>query len=180
MFINYDIFHCNIETKTGRGVLLLTHTSLKATQVKATSNFQEAILAEIPLENRKRALSGCMYRSPNSAPENNEKLCEELRTLRNRYYTILIMGDFNFRNIDWEQNSTPGGDTTSCDYRFLEAIKDCFMYQHVTQPTRERGADAPSLLALILTNEQEMVSAIKYISPLGKSDHAVLQFTCCF
>ena len=121
-----------------------------------------------------------MYRSPNSAPENNEKLCEELRTLRKRYDTMLIMGDLNFRNINWEQNSTPGGDTTSCDHRFLESIKDCFMYQHVTQPTRGRGEDAPSLLDLILTNEQEMVSALKYISPLGKSDHAVLQFTCCF
>ena len=54
------------------------------------------------------------------------------------------------------------------------------MYQHVTQPTRGRREDAPSLLDLILTNEQEMVSALKCISPLGKSDHAVLQFTCCF
>ena len=126
--------HIRIKIKTaGRGVglLLLTHTSLKATQVKSTSNLQEVIFTEIPLENRKKVLTGCMCRSPNSAPENNEKLCEELslRTLRYIYDTMLV------RNINWEQNSTPGGDTTSCDYRFLEAIKDCFMYQHETQPT---------------------------------------------
>ena len=169
---DYDIFHCNIETKTGRGVLLLTHTSLKATQVKSTSNFEELSSQRFHSRKRKKALIGCMYRSPNSEPENNEKLCEELRTLRNRYDTMLIMGDFNFRNINWEQNSTRGGDTTSCDHRFLEAIKDCSMYQHVTQPARGRGEDAPSLLDLILTNEQEVVSALKYISPLGKSDHA--------
>ena len=116
---DYDIFHCNIETKTGRGVLLLTHTSLKATQVKSTSNFEELSSQRFHSRKRKKALIGCMYRSPNSEPENNEKLCEELRTLRNRYDTMLIMGDFNFRNINWEQNSTRRGDTTSCDHRFL-------------------------------------------------------------
>ena len=70
---DFDIFHCNIKTRTGRGVLLLTHTSLKATQIKSTPNFQEAIPAEIPLENRKKAIMGCMYKSTNSAPENKKK-----------------------------------------------------------------------------------------------------------
>ena len=61
------------------------------------------------------------------------------------------MGYLYFRNINLDQNPPPRGDTTSCDYRFLEALRDCFMYQHVTQPTRVRGEDEPSLLDLVLT-----------------------------
>ena len=42
--------------------------------------------------------------------------------------------------------------------------------------TRSRGNDEPSLIDLILTNEELQVSDIVHQSPLGKSDHAVIFF----
>ena len=51
-----------------------------------------------------------------------------------------------------------------------------FLYQHVTQHTRIRGSDKPSLLDLILTNEEGMVSDVQYHAPLGASDHCVISF----
>jgi len=46
----------------------------------------------------------------------------------------------------------------------------------VNKPTRWRGTDTPHVLDLVFTNEENMVSEMEYLSPLGKSDHCVVQF----
>ena len=61
--------------------------------------------------------------------------------------------------------------------QFLECIKDCFLFQHVREPLRYRSQNVPSILDLILTNEENMVSKLQYKPGLGKSDHLVLEFT---
>ena len=40
-------------------------------------------------------------------------------------------------------------------------------------PTRVRGQNEPHVLDLVLTDD-EIIDDIEYLSPLGKSDHAVL------
>ena len=86
-----------------------------------------------------------------------------------------MAGDFNYKGINWEswttkwgKSSEPGG--------FVEAIRDAFLFQHVLEPTRKRGSDEPSILDLILTNEELQVSSLVHSSPLGKSDHDVILF----
>ena len=59
---------------------------------------------------------------------------------------------------------------------FLRTLQDSFLFQHVTEPTRRRGNDEPSILDLIITDEDTQVSEIIYDSPLGKSDHSTLIF----
>ena len=60
---------------------------------------------------------------------------------------------------------------------FLEYLRDCFLFQHVTEPTRYRSQNVPSVLDLILTNEEGIVSDLLYKPCLGKSDHLILDFT---
>ena len=86
------------------------------------------------------------------------------------------MGDFNFPDINWDTWSTPTDDTNSIEFQFIEAVRDAYLYQHVTLPTRGRIGQVPHLLDLILTNEESMISELEHQSPLGKSDHAVLLF----
>ena len=94
----------------------------------------------------------------------------------NKKYThVCLVGDFNYKDIDWKKWSTPHPETSS-EERFLEALRDSFLYQHVLEPTRRRGSDEPSTLDLILTGEEEQISDLSYIAPLGKSDHSVLLF----
>ena len=88
---------------------------------------------------------------------------------------LLIIGDFNYKDIDWKlQQSTVGieHDTT----KFLETINDCYLFQHVNEATRYREGQNESTLDLILTNEELMVNDIDYITPIGKSDHTTLFF----
>ena len=59
---------------------------------------------------------------------------------------------------------------------FLEVVNDSYLYQHVCDPTRIREGNIPSVLDLIFTNEENMVETVKYMPPLGKSDHLLLSF----
>ena len=63
------------------------------------------------------------------------------------------------------------------DTKFLEAARDNFLFQHVKQATRMRDNQQESTLDLILTNEENMIDRIKYLFPLGKSDHVIIQFS---
>ena len=87
----------------------------------------------------------------------------------------MIAGDFNCKEIDWKQHSTSVNEN-HVSTQLLECIRDCFPYQHVAEHTRFQTGEASSLLDLILTNEESMISHLKYMAGLGKSDHLQLTF----
>ena len=52
--------------------------------------------------------------------------------------------------------------------QLLECVRDTYFFQHVTKPTRYLEGNEWSLLDLIFTNEDDMVTDIKFSSELGK------------
>ncbi len=86
------------------------------------------------------------------------------------------MGDFNMPQINWDLWEAPSSNPEVLENQFLETLRDAYIYQHVFIPTRGRGSNTPSLIDLILTNEEGMVSDLEILSPLGKSDHACISF----
>ena len=94
----------------------------------------------------------------------------------NKKYTYkCFVGDFNFKDIEWPSMSTHE-DKESKESKFIETIQDCFLYQHVTLPTRCRGTDWPLTIDLVLTNEEQQYGNLSHLPPLGKSDHCILSF----
>ena len=89
------------------------------------------------------------------------------------YSHILICGDFNYPGINWEDEQCSGQEAKL----FLEGIRDCYLHQHVAEPTHHRPNQQANILDLILTNEEGMVSHMVHSAPLGKSHHSVLLFT---
>jgi len=73
------------------------------------------------------------------------------------------MGDFNYPDINW---STLTADSTGQD--FLKLTLDCYLEQHVQQPTRLNN-----ILDLVLTNELQLKDNVKIVSPLDNCDHNV-------
>ena len=55
-------------------------------------------------------------------------------------------------------------------------VQDCFLFQHTKHPTHYRADLEPTLIDLILTNEDEMVQEITHLPPPGKSRHSGLLF----
>ena len=64
----------------------------------------------------------------------------------------------------------------SAGYLFIETIRDCFLQQHVYEPTRSRETNTPSTIDLIFADNEVEIKNLKYCAPLGESDHSVLSF----
>ena len=178
---NFELHPINLETSEGRGIAVYTHSSIgKSTiQVIPNSSFQESCLLEVRLRGGDLLLFGCCYRSPTTSegsPANNKGLNQLFKSISLKKYThVCLLGDFNYKSINWGNWTTTGGDE-SVENEFIETCRDCFLHQHVERPTRRRGEDEPSVLDLIFTNEAMQVSEVVHSSPLGKSDHDVLTF----
>jgi len=84
---------------------------------------------------------------------------------------LILMADFNYPGIDWSLNSTSTF-VNSGTADFLQTVDDCFLVQHVLDPTR-----GDAVLDLIFTKGPDLVSDIKILHPLGNSDHNMLLFT---
>jgi endonuclease/exonuclease/phosphatase family metal-dependent hydrolase len=85
---------------------------------------------------------------------------------------VVITGDFNYKEIDWmNEFSQPSKESV-----FISALQDCFMYQHVTEPTRYGQNENPNLLDLIISSDDSMIRDLSYLPPLGESDHLCSSF----
>ena len=62
------------------------------------------------------------------------------------------------------------------EHLFVNTLTDCFLHQHISQPTRERDGQRPTIDDLILSTDKDMVSNITHIGHLGASDHHMITF----
>ena len=85
---------------------------------------------------------------------------------------MLICGDFNYPEINWEYEYA--NDNSEFITPSLETVQPQFLHQHVFEPTRFRDGNAPGLLDLILTNDENMIFETIHNPGLGESDHGCL------
>ena len=86
---------------------------------------------------------------------------------KGKEYNAVIMGDFNFPDIQWDSLS----DKDDRSSVFLNYILENFLSQVVHEPTR-----SSALLDLLLTNEESIVDEVKVEENLGFSDHNIIRF----
>ena len=86
------------------------------------------------------------YRSPSSSKENNSMLLANLERAVNEdgHDRVLIIGDFNYREIDYT-NYEVAADETSEAYKFFSKTLDLYLVHNVTQATRIRSGTQESL-----------------------------------
>ena len=174
----YTAFSPDFNDYEGRGCIIYTKVTLQAYHIDVQGYHQiEQVTIGVCCANNMKLFLTCIYRSPSR--NSNECLAEmnrilSLKKVSNINYDLrLIVGDFNMKEIDWETNTNEEHIST----KFLEVVSDTFLTQHVSKPTRYREQDSPSMLDLILTNEDGMIDSIEHNAPLGKSDHEVLEFS---
>jgi len=112
------------------------------------------------------------YRSNNVAivgDDNDMNLHRVLHEVSNRF--MLLMGDFNYPDIDWASHSVSPS-ATSGSSEFFKLVEDQFLTQHVLSPTR-----GDAILDLILTTEPDLISNVSVIQNFGISDHNMVAFT---
>ena len=160
----------------GGGVLLMVKDHFQVSECEELNsfNFDESVWCIIHTSPARRLLVGVCYRPPGSSHENNQDLLKLMDAIKTSHATdYLIMGDFNFREINWMDGTVDGpGDSDAA--QFYEKVQDCYLCQHVTIHTRFREGTLPSTLDLIFTDQENNVDELKCSAPLGKSDHCVI------
>jgi len=174
----FNMFRADRKGCRGGGVILYINEKIQATYniQLMDKNFEQSIWCNVKLQH-KTLIVGLCYRSTSSDVDNNEILLKLLdaATVHGYKSSILIMGDFNYPDIDYNTDSVQAGDMASSS-RFFQKTQELCLHQHVQQPTRVRQGQQPSTLDYIFTNEDNIVQDILYSAPLGKSDHVVLEW----
>ena len=161
-----------VALKNRGGSCIYVRNEISYTEIKPPSPMEDSCWIVIKTENNKDRLYAVVYRSPNSTTENNNKLLENLKWAKENFGEIVLVGDFNLPNIDWELESA----VNNYDCAFVELLEDLGLQQLVNVPTRYREGQIPSLLDLLITSDENIVPNISYASPFGKSDHITVEF----
>ena len=127
----------------------------------------------IKLSNRSLTLAlGCIYRAPSTDFESDSKLFDIISNLANDYTNLLIFGDFNMPDLSWPLATLVSSNPS---YQLLlDVLNDSHLCQLVTQPTRYRVNQQPSVLDLIISSSPDLLSNLEFTSPIGKSDHVTI------
>ena len=163
---------------SGRGINIWTHQSLdKSISIpldkQLTSDLTEAAHIRVRLNRGDSLLLSCLYRSSNQTEEGNNKTNEIMKFAARSASHVALCGDFNYRDIQWATQRCSAGERSQAS-QFLDAAHDSFLYQHVKDPTRHRTKEITdaegnklavtekSLLDLVFTNEQDMITGLAH------------------
>jgi hypothetical protein len=84
---------------------------------------------------------------------------------------VILAGDFNAPNINWNDLNIPNGPTMS--ERLLDVACEHGFTQLVQEPTRKQG-ETENILDLVLTNNDKIISNVQILP--GISDHDMVFF----
>ena len=137
---DYVTYHKNVDNNKGRGIIIYVHESLLGRQISPDTDYQESLWMEVQLTGNDKLLIGCIYRGDSGTHDNNDKLLDLLIEMTKAEHSHrLIMGDFNYRGINWEKWTTNIDNPTNSQNNFFGCLQDNFLYQHFNSSTRDRG-----------------------------------------
>ena len=175
---NCDIFTKNIPGNKERDIAIYTTRELKAHEISIKTIFEEHLTVCIKLENDEELTITCIYRSPSSTPENNNALCRLIKEIDGRPEQLkIISGDFNYPSITWSNlyYSTSDNNENKDPDNLKEAIIEMYLQPFMDFPTRARGSDNPSCIDWVFSNNETIINRVMDISPLGGSDHTIIE-----
>ena len=129
----------------------------------------------------------CVYRSPNLNDLLNSLLLSCIKDIckeSNTFETVLI-GDLNLPDISWETGSLTTSNSSTINKSLLQQLEfmDAFnqlglswgLVNEITRCRMVQGVLQKSLLDQVLYTNDALVSSVKLLSNLGKSDHLSLK-----
>ncbi|KAK8748334.1 hypothetical protein OTU49_016085 [Cherax quadricarinatus] len=145
----YQILRKDRRSRGGGGVALLINHRWGFEEMEGMDMIGERdyIVGTIQSGEHKVVI-GVMYNPPQNCrrpreeyEENNRVMVDTLAEVARRAHSsrakLLVMGDFNHREIDWE-NLEPHGDPETWRAKMMDVVLKNLMHQHVRDTTRER------------------------------------------
>jgi hypothetical protein len=132
----YKIFSNNFDKIQSRGIIVYIADVMDSEVVDFESQFNEFLFVHIKCQSGCTLLLGTIYRSPNSKADNDIMLHQLInQACTQRKNELIILGDFNFNSIDWNNWESTTND--NAENLFLSNLRDNFLLQHVHAPTME-------------------------------------------
>ena len=152
--------------------MLFVHKQFKSQPCNKLNNlcFEDSVLRLVCLNKEEQLLVGVIFRCPNCTASNDEKLLqlyEKVKTV-NSVSRILVMGDFDFPDIKWQEGFV-AADSNSISGRFFTCQMICFLYSMLIVIQGFETTRSPH-------NDDNLIVNIDVLPPLGKSDHVALHW----
>ena len=145
------------------GVLLLIKEDLNPDEHPASSVKAELLWVSIEIDSKNQWLIGVCYRPEVDEDFMLEKINSSINAIDNQ--NVLLLGDFNFRNINWENETF----TRPIEQSFIDTINDNQLQQIIDIPTR-----GENILDLAFVGDASAVQDYYTLPPLGNSDHKIV------
>jgi len=164
----YEIVLANRTASRGGGALILITKEISFQEIFSGTKFQCEL-------NHIKLLIGIktihlinIYRPPNCLLKNTKNLLNHLSKLTESD-NLIYCGDFNIRNIDWQENKLIDLNDPLANL-MLEFIDKKQLKQFVREPTREN-----SILDIILSNNIKIVQEVEVLENFSTSDHKIVK-----
>ena len=165
---NFNITRTDRATRGG-GVMLAIHDSIPYCVISSPSNL-EVLTVKLEL---KTPITLCVvYIPPLSAPSYHSDLLSYFDFLLTPNGKTVILGDFNFPDINWE---TLSGTSPHSNY-FCDLIYKFNLNQFVSHPTHVKG----NILDIVLSNDPDLIQNLTVDSSNSlppSSDHFKVTFS---
>ena len=166
--------------KVGGGIIVLTRKDLTVKNVSLSTGGEE-VVGVVATDGKQYINIVTVYVPPKTSAwpidqyENMVRsTIERMKIEVARGDKIVIVGDFNCKEVMWEEFEVGNGGVWG--EQLLDFALDSLLTQWVRHPTRGRQGDAPSRLDLIFTKGIQLRQEIEHECPLGRSDHELLKF----
>ena len=156
---NYKIFRRD-RSLHGGGILIGVRNTLNANLCEASIQHE---LIFITIKIRNNDLNICLaYRPPNMSPQENSNMLAHLDNNLREKINWLLLGDFNYPNINWINPSS----NVAQEDAFIQLLSEHNLEQHVTLPTRGENT-----LDLLLSAGNFDFHSVQVHETFSTSDH---------
>ena len=174
---NYDVIRSDrTQRKQGGVALYLHHTITVDDTNKFSDNYTESVMTYLK---KSKLIIIVIYRAPNTPSASFRKCLHSVETFinKNKNSDVLMMGDFNFRFLDWK-TETINKLGIPVEEQDQASLFLNFTHKHLlTQVVQENTRNNISLIDLILTTDTELIHNI-CVEKSEMSDHDVVR--CSF
>lgn len=180
---NFTVFRKDRNTTTkGGGVFQAIRKNLIATSRPDLDSDAETLWTEVQLRNNCSFISGVFYRtSEDKHGHRIQELEKSILGIGNdiNKKNVLLVGDFNLPNINWEENVVQykSGYSTEAAEKLIDLAGTHGLEQIVTEPTRSTET-TDNILDLAFVNNVTNVRGVEVVD--GISDHDIVEINLNF
>ena len=147
---NFIIYRCDRSSRGG-GVLIAVKDTIPNLLLPTPTSNLKVLTVQIGIE-RPPLILCLAYIPPNAAAHTCEPLLTHLYDLGSRYNSLLILGNFNISDVNWDTLTA----TSSISDSFCDLAFNLNLFQLIKNPTHTQG----NILDIMLTNVEESLHAL--------------------